>query len=664
MYKLDLTEGKYPVIIKPNLGQPILINLRDFKSDGKFNKKIIFEGLILTIPNQNTEEILRYFNLNTFIQPILKDEGDFADRRGERIPLNIISIDPIINLDFRKSNVLEEENCLVWDIFNSLLQIDGIFGERNQLLKIQFQIKNEKMIEDLLQKVKRSSAIFDLVHDLPNSIERKINYHAIAIFDKDWSSFKFVHSTDFHVDQRTDFISKFLKDKALDKLKRSSSRKIFPSKKIPFVLRRDFEFKKGFQENKLDKLRYAKYNFNYNLRLLIRFINEKVKANDLDFVLMTGDLVDYIDIARGNYLYENNYFVFIEILLGLNRGLDKYPYFTEPEYVNEKEVLAPVFIMVGNHDYRKGHYSLRFGSSRKIYGLTKKDIKGYYDLKFSNYFTALRSRLKYLRDYFRYINPNLNFNLKIGNDYNFIFLETGRDSTADLHDLLSGGPSTKGLKDYQIDLLRAYIKLAHDKKIIVVMHTPPISPNLGASKQRKFKRKFNLKRKIEWKDFYEENLKKYFGDGRVDKVLNLKYQCIMYNWATLLKIFTGSDEIIRRKVDLIICGHTHTLKEFRLTEAKKSEIERINYGYLFFPYYVKVPCKIYASKYRDKFEEIKNSYALKLWFDVNKPFIFQTQAIGPISLKYKFTPPGFRFYEIKDNQIIKIDVYSLHLIDK
>jgi hypothetical protein len=51
----------------------------------------------------------------------------------------------------------------------------------------------------------------------------------------------------------------------------------------------------------------------------------------------------------------------------------------------------------------------------------------------------------------------------------------------------------------------------------------------------------------------------------------------------------------------------------------------------------------------------------KVWFDVNKPFIFQTQAIGPLSLKYKFKPPGFRCYKIENDQIIEVKVFSLHL---
>ncbi|MFX1394572.1 MAG: metallophosphoesterase, partial [Promethearchaeota archaeon] len=487
------------------------------------------------------------------------------------------------------------------------------------------------------------------------------NYHAIAFFNKDWGDFKFIHATDFHIARRNDFISKFLKDKAKDRINRYRTQKKKITSEANFILKRDFEYRKDFQKENIEKLRYAKYNFNYNLRKLISFINKRVKENELDFVLMTGDLTDYINIARGNYQYENNFLVFVEILLGINRGLDKFPYFTEDEYINKEEILAPIFTLVGNHDYRKGHYSLRIAKTHKIFGMKKKDIKGYYDLKFFNYLTVIRSKDKYLKDYFKYLNPNLNYKVKIGDEFNFIFIDTGHDSIANVHDLLSGGPSTKGIKDYQVDLLRTYIRLSYNEKIIVVMHTPPISPSFSKLKQRKFKRKFKLERKIEWRDFYENNLNKYLGDPRLDRVLNLKYQTIMYNWANLLKIFTGSDEFIRRKVDLVLCGHTHTLKEFRLKEAR--ETEKINFGYFLFPIYVKVPCEVYTNRYRDFFRKFRDPNELKIWFDVDKPFVFQTQAVGPISLKYKFKAPGFRYFSIKNNQILAADVYSLHLKD-
>jgi len=127
-----------------------------------------------------------------------------------------------------------------------------------------------------------------------------------------------------------------------------------------------------------------------------------------------------------------------------------------------------------------------------------------------------------------------------------------------------------------------------------------------------------------------------------------------------MKIITGSDKIINRKVDMVLCGHTHMLKEYRLKETKENEM--INYGFWLLPLYITVPCEIYTSQYREKFKEIKDPLELKVWFDVNKPFIFQTQALGPLSSQSEFKSPGFRYISISDNQIRNVDVYSLHLI--
>ncbi|MHA2289007.1 MAG: metallophosphoesterase, partial [Promethearchaeota archaeon] len=609
---IDLKLGNYPIIISPNIGNPILLNFKDYQDPAQFPiKNLSFRALVIASKTHSAQTILENFHQNLFIQPILKESGDFEKRRGNLIDLHLVEIEKIEKLDFRDQNILEEENCIVWDINNCVFQFKDVFGRRDQLYRVKLEIRDILTVEKLLKNSNRELLLFDIVHDVPNLSENKVNYHSIAIFDKEWKDFSFIHATDFHIARRNDFIIHYLRGSVRSKLKRFSNKAKKLSKIDNFILTRDFDFKEEFQEDRYDELRFAKYNFNYTLRKLIEFANDRVSEKNLDFMFMTGDLIDYLNIARGNYQYKNNFQVFLDILLGRNKGLSNPPYLeSDDEFINKQEIMVPIFTTIGNHDYRKEHYGMRFGQLHKIFGMTHSDVKGYYDIKFFNYFTALRSNDKYLKDYFRYINPNLNFNLTIGNNYSFIFLDTGQDSLADMHDFLKGGPSTKGIKEYQVDLLRAYIRIAHNKKICVAMHTPPISPNLSSYKRRKYKKKLNIKnRPLKWSDFYERNLRRYYGTGQLDKILNLKYQTIMYNWSTLLKIFTGSDKIIQRKVDIIMCGHTHTLKEYRLKEAKKTD--RINFGFWFFPIYIEVPCEVYASRYRDKFKEIKDPLDLQ-----------------------------------------------------
>lgn len=662
---LDLSKGTFPIIIKPNLGQPTIINLRNL-DEGSFSqeeKKVTFSAFVVAMKSHSVKRIVEQFHSNLFIQPILKESGKFSERRGEKYPLRAIEIKKIEKIDLEDQPLLTEEICIALDIHKTALNVKRIYGKRDTLFKIIYEIPYPivNRIMHLLNKYERKIILFDIVHDIPNMSESKINYHSLAIFNKDWTNFKFIHATDLHIARRNDFIINFIREKKRNEISRCKNNEKKIEKVDTFILNRDFEFREEFQDERLEDLKYAKYNFNYQLRKLIAFVNQKASIDECDFVILTGDLVDYVKIAKGNKSYKNNFEVFVEILLGINKGLTKAPFLgKDEEFVNKEEILVPIFTIPGNHDYHVGHYGLRFLGFHKKFGLTRSEINGYDDIKLYDYFRAFNSKDKTLKDYFRYINPNLNYKLKIGDYYNFIFLDTGHDSIADIHDLLKGGPSTKGFKDYQMDLLRSYIKLSHGQKIIILMHAPPISPNINSNKKKKYLKKFNIKnRTIDWSDFYEDNLKKFNETGRVDQILNFKYQTVMYNWSTNLRILTGSDEIIRRKVDMVLCGHTHTLKEYRLKEAQESEI--INYGFWLLPLYITVPCEIYTSRYRDIFKTKNDPKDLQIWFDVNKPFIFQTQALGPLSASYKFKPPGFRYISILKNQINKVDVFSLHL---
>ena len=659
---LDLTKGTFPIIIKPNLGQPVLLNL--FKDSAHLSRRHTFKAFIVALSSYSVQRILESFISNVFIQPILKDEGDFEKRRGEKYAIKPISITEIKEFDFQDQTMISERNCIAYDFYTTLLDIEEIFGKRNALYEIIFEISVPVInaISHLLDQTEKNMLLFDIVHEIPNSEDRKINFHSLAIFNKNWSDFKFIQATDLHIARRNDYIIDFIRDKIRKKLEKFENKENKLKKIDQFVLNRDYEFSEGFQEERLNDLKFGRFDFNYSLRKFIEFANSRASLNDCDFVLLTGDLVDYLSIGKGNETYKNNVEVFLDILLGLNKGENNWPFFIgDQQLVNKKELLVPIFTITGNHDYHKGPYGLRLAGIHKIFGFTRSELIGYRDIKFRDYVYAFYSRKRFIADYLRYINPNCNFMLEIGNEYNFIFLDTGADSIADFHDLMKGGASTKGIKDYQIDILRTYIKLSLDKKIIIVMHTPPISPNITRSKKKKYKKLFKIKkRKIEWSDFYEENLKKFNISGRLEQLLNMKYQTIMYNWSTFLKICTGSDKIVRRKVDLVLCGHTHTIKEYRLRET--DEGQRINYGFWALPFYIEIPCEIYTSLYREKLRQFENKLDKQVWFDVNKPFVIQTQALGPLSAKFDTKSPGFRYISIKNKEVERMDIFSLHLI--
>lgn len=650
---LNQISENYPIIIKPNIGQPLIINLGEyFDRNIEIIKDITIEIILLGNSKLLIRNIIEILSKNIFLQPILRDSGPFEQRRGKKYQLELINISKINFIDIKKLDHNNEELVELADIYNNLQNYKKILKNRNMLFKCLLKLKNVSEINNILKEINRTFLLFDIIQEFPKENKARIVFHSLALYNKSWDDFKFIHATDSHIARRNDLIFQFLKEKTLKNLKEKEINNINKN-----LLKRVFEFNRGFQDDTFQQPRHGMYNFNNNLRNFISFANEKVKKNELDFIFITGDLIDYVNLANYDKIYKNNFQVFLDILLGIDRDSD----IKQEDISNEKEILAPIFTILGNHDYRLGHYSIFTSNMFKIFGLEKNDIKGYKDKKIFYGIKALYSAVKYLYDYFLFINPNRNFKVNIGSKYTFIFLDSGIDSIANLIGLIREAPSTRGLKKMQIKILRNYINQSNDKHIVLLMHAPPLSPKLSKRKKKKLAKKFKLERDIEWRDFYEENLEKYIGSSRLESLLNLKDQTLMYRWGTLMKILSGSDKKINKKIDLVLCGHSHTLKEFRLQEAKKSEKKRVNMGFYFVPIYIHIPCRVFTNRYRDIIKYITKESDLNNWFNANKPFILHTQGLGPLSYKMKVKAPGFRYITVKNNQIIDFSVYSLHL---
>ncbi|MBY9006810.1 MAG: metallophosphoesterase [Candidatus Lokiarchaeota archaeon] len=645
----------YPIIIKPNLGNPSIFNLRNYENkDENAIEDIVLDTIFLGKLNLSIEKARKIISKNIYIQPILKEFGPFEERRGERFQLELISLSKII-INPKKFDYNDKELVEIRDIYNTLKKNRKALKKRKRLFKITFRFKNISSIRILLEKTNTTFILFDIIQNFPIENKNRIAFHSLALYNKNWKDFNFIHATDPHVARRNDHIFQFLKQKSQgNKIKKKRKKTIIYD---PRFLQREFEFREGFQNNKFQEPRHGMYNFNNNLRNFISFVNDKVKKKELDFVLLTGDLIDYVNLANIDSIYKNNYQVFLDIILGIDRESKE----KQDQILNKKEILAPIFTILGNHDFRLGHYSIRTGNMFRIFGLIKKDIRGYKDDKLFYGIKALYSKVKFIHNYFLFINPNRNFRINIGSKYSFIFLDSGSDSIANLFGLIRGAPSTRGLNKRQIKLLKHNINQSSDKHIVLLMHAPPVSPKFTKKKKKKLKKKFGLVRNIEWHDFYEENLEKHTGSNRLESHLNLKDQTLMYRWSKLMRILSGSDKDVDRKIDLVLCGHSHTLKEFRLKEAKKSEMIRVNMGFYFIPIYIQIPCRIYTNCYRNIIKHFCNELDIKGWFDANKPFVLHTQGLGPLSYKMKAKAPGFRYIIVKNNQITDFSVFSLYL---
>jgi predicted MPP superfamily phosphohydrolase len=147
--------------------------------------------------------------------------------------------------------------------------------------------------------------LYDFILKVPNQAFA-IGPHSVYIRNN-WTDFKFIHATDTHVSRRVDLF-------------------------------RAFFVRKGMTEaaTKLN-------NFNDRFRELIRYANKLWREGNLDFIMVTGDLVDYC-FEDSRKRYGDNNFVFLEQIIRGQTG--------KPDQVQNDELLVPIFTSLGNHDYR------------------------------------------------------------------------------------------------------------------------------------------------------------------------------------------------------------------------------------------------------------------------------------------------------------------------
>ncbi|MBC8236195.1 metallophosphoesterase [bacterium] len=274
------------------------------------------------------------------------------------------------------------------------------------------------------------------------------------------------------------------------------------------------ESKTNNREREDFKERYV--NFNDHLRTLITQANQLAMENKLDFILMTGDLIDYINPSLGDSS-QTNWKIFHDILTGC----------ATTERRPEIPLQVPIFTVLGNHDFRLNHYSLSDGGDRwEEYGLTKKEFKQF-DKKEPNirFPEQLEANLFKIADYLVNFNPDLEYVVNFG-AHRMLCLDSGEDEftaedfdklieggikraiaegwrsaltylfmrTQEIGDALGGviggGPKSAGLFCQQIDWASRALDQASNGLTFVAMHAPPVNkpPNLRFEKYRESQR--------------------------------------------------------------------------------------------------------------------------------------------------------------------------------
>ncbi len=561
--------------------------------------------------------------------------------RGDKIKSTILDVNPV---DLKTIGDLDyDEFCSPPTYLNK----NNVY----QYLRAYYKVLIEfTLTEEVLEFLKRRNFVMFDINQKSDKGKKRINYHSIVVSKQDWNDFNFVHATDLHLAERNDkiyeIIKKWTKFLSID----DQERYLEEQKKELEKLENDEDDLLLPHFSKPLKRRLI--NPNNQMRKFIKIMNKKVLQNDLDFIALTGDLVDFTvlsKIPKEDRVFDynhSNWKIFKEIILnlpqkkvrGMNRG---------------EEILCPIFTITGNHDYRPFHYDLRWAGLYRKIGLKAIEALALNDKLVAFPITAIIKSSRALNGYLSEINPSLDYSFKLGNN-NFIFLNTGSDSFKHFADLISGHPSLTGLTNMQIKYLENLIshRIQKDDNTFLFLHGPAINPKQKVGFFKKFKRRFKRKlgklllTKIE--EFKESVLSKFEKKPskiRIDGKFNVKYGTVASNWEKLIGFC--KDFCI-----LTLSGHTHALKEFRLDNPEDLKSQVFDAP----PFNLKKienPAAIFYDTYSELYtnaEDIEN-YA---------PFVVQTPALGLGGFKNPKLTGAYREVKVENGKLSSFEVKYLH----
>jgi predicted MPP superfamily phosphohydrolase len=477
----------------------------------------------------------------------------------------------------------------------------------------------------------------------PNS---RINFHSLVISKQKWKNFTFVHATDLHLAERNDRIYEIIKKWTESSIKESVE-DFFETVKKKLKMKRKDQNK----ESKLFKikipLRKRLINPNNQFRKFIKLMNRKVLQNELDFIIITGDLVDYTILSKlskklsklTQFNYEDsNWRIFKNIILNTPIK-EKYKGMIRGEELN-----CPIFTTIGNHDYRPYSYDLTWGAMYQKIGLNSSEAIALNQLLSASPITALTKTSLALKGYLAEINSSSDFSFKLGNNL-FIVLNTGADSFKNVKDLLTGHPSVTGVSYKQVKYLENLINnhINEDINVFLFLHGPPLNPESKKLKINIFEKKGSrfIRRKIsEFKESLIKKSGKPLSTARIDRIFNVKHGCVSSNWEKLL-------EFCKDYCVLTLSGHTHDLKEFRLEDAK--EKSKVYDAPPFRLKKIENPAAIFYDNYSEIYCDVKS-------IKDNGPFVVQTPALGLGSYRNPNTAGGYREIIVRDGKLASFKV--------
>lgn len=338
------------------------------------------------------------------------------------------------------------------------------------------------------------------------------------------------------------------------------------------------------------------YNWNDRFRGFIRYANYLHGAGLLDVVLVTGDFTDYIFEQYDDRNGGGNAAFARDVLLGRS---------SSSTFGEVEELLVPIFIIGGNHDYRKNPYPLFFelnipGNNHNIENhsgynldqdsacaiLPKRKLKAktaatFVEVDQENrpFKTYLVDRLSYVIELGRHRIVMIDSEWDVGIVDELgeaIWREFGLGSE-DQATFVGGSPNSEGVSDRELDLLKHTLNTAAlDGVFVVGIHAPLLNP---VKTQLPFYLR-ETQRKAHG-TFVENLLRHYTGGGRGvhpswyspsgeepsyvkrgDNSHLLDYAVSRGRANEALRACAGVG--VARAADVVLQGHVHRHSEFRI----------------------------------------------------------------------------------------------------
>ncbi|KKN13044.1 hypothetical protein LCGC14_1010420 [marine sediment metagenome] len=545
-----------------------------------------------------------------------------------------ISITPIHNISYINESTPQE-----------YLVKNRVFEGLNKFYKVSIDFSLSKEVLKFLKL--RQFVMFDI-----KCGDDRINYHSLVISKQKWKNFTFIHATDLHVAERNDRIYGIVKNWTQSSIKEGVDSFIKTLKKKLKLGIKTTTIEEVFSDIKTP-LRRRLINPNNQFRKFIKISNRKVYRNELDFIVLTGDLIDYTVLSKlskklrklTDFKYENsNWQVFKKIILN-TPSEEKYKGVKRGEELN-----CPIFTTLGNHDYRPFHYDLTWGEMYKKIGLKASEAIALNELFSASPISAISKSPLALKGYLSEVNAFYDFSLSLGNNL-FIILNSGPDSFRNLRDLLKGHPSVTGVSYKQIKYLENLIntKVNENTNIFLFLHGPPVNTGVKKFKINLFEKKgarFVKNMISEFKESLLKKLGKPLSSARVDGIFNVKFGGVSSNWEKLI-------EFCKNFTVITLCGHTHDDQEFRLGDPGEFKTSVYDAP----PFKLKKienPAAIYYDNYSEIFTDPKS-------IKNNGPFVVQTPALGLGSYKHPEKAGAYRVINIKGGNLAS---FRIQYIDR